>query len=253
MKIEYLVHGTTVATNAIIEKKVAPTGFITTDGFRDLLEIQRQIRPTLYDLHFEKPRPLAPRYLCFGITERLDAQGNVLTPLDEDALVDAVHGDSSDENVTAVAVCFLHSYINPAHEKRAGEILHEVFPEAIVSLSSEVAPEFREYFRASTTVINACIRPIVANYLRRIEDRLREKGSRGVTARHAEQRRGIHLRVGERKARFHGRVRSRGGRNRGNLPWDGLGTPGCNFLRHGRHYGKGGAYSKRHAARDQGI
>ncbi len=174
-EVEYLVHGTTVATNAIIEKKVAPTGFITTDGFRDLLEIQRQIRPTLYDLHFEKPRPLVPRYLCFGIPERLDAQGGVLTPLDENTLMDAVQ-QLKRENVTAVAVCFLHSYINPAHESRAGEILREVFPDAIVSLSSEVAPEFREYFRASTTVINACIRPIVANYLRRIEDRLRERG-----------------------------------------------------------------------------
>ena len=174
-EVEYVVHGTTVATNAIIEKKVAPTGFITTFGFRDLLEIQRQIRPTLYDLQFEKPRPLVPRYLCFGIPERLDAQGRVLTPLDENALVDAVH-QLKRENVTAVAVCFLHSYINPAHEKRVGEILCEVFPDAIVSLSSEVAPEFREYFRASTTVINACIRPIVAHYLRSIEDRLREKG-----------------------------------------------------------------------------
>ena len=174
-EVEYVVHGTTVATNAIIEKKVAPTGFITTDGFRDLLEIQRQIRPTLYDLHFEKPRPLVPRYLCFGIPERLDAQGQVLTPLDENALVEAVE-QLKRENVTAVAVCFLHSYINPNHEKRVGEILHEVFPDAIVSLSSEVAPEFREYFRASTTVINACIRPIVARYLQHIEDRLREKG-----------------------------------------------------------------------------
>ena len=172
--VEYVVHGTTVATNAIIEKKVAPTGFITTDGFRDLLEIQRQIRPTLYDLHFEKPLPLVPRYLCFGIPERLDSQGRVLTPLDESALVEAVE-QLKRENVKAVAVCFLHSYINPNHEKRAGEILREVFPDAIVSLSSEVAPEFREYFRASTTVINACIRPIVAHYLRRIEDRLREK------------------------------------------------------------------------------
>ena len=174
-EVEYVVHGTTVATNAIIEKKVAPTGFITTDGFRDLLEIQRQIRPTLYDLHFEKPRPLVPRYLCFGIPERLDAQGRALTPLDENALVEAVE-QLKRENVAAIAVCFLHSYINPAHEKRAGEILREIFPDAIVSLSSEVAPEFREYFRASTTVINACIRPIVARYLRRIEDRLREKG-----------------------------------------------------------------------------
>ena len=174
-EVEYVVHGTTVATNAIIEKKVAPTGFITTNGFRDLLEIQRQIRPTLYDLHFEKPRPLVPRYLCFGIPERLDAQGDVLTPLDENTLVDAVQ-QLKRENVAAVAVCFLHSYINPNHEKRAGEILREVFPDAIVSLSSDVAPEFREYFRASTTVINACIRPIVAHYLRRIEDRLRKKG-----------------------------------------------------------------------------
>ena len=174
-EVEYVVHGTTVATNAIIEKKVAPTGFITTFGFRDLLEIQRQIRPTLYDLQFEKPRPLVPRYLCFGIPERLDAQGRVLTPLDENALVEAVE-QLKRENVTAVAVCFLHSYINPTHENRAGEILQEVFPDAIVSLSSEVAPEFREYFRASTTVINACIRPIVAHYLRSIEDRLRGKG-----------------------------------------------------------------------------
>jgi len=138
-EVEYVVHGTTVATNAIIERKVAPTGFITSDGFRDLLEIQRQIRPTRYDLHFEKPRPLVPRYLCFGVPERLDAQGCVLTPLDEDALVDAVQ-QLKHENVTAVAVCFLHSYINPAHEKRAGEILHEVFPGAIISLSAEVAP-----------------------------------------------------------------------------------------------------------------
>lgn len=174
-EVEYVVHGTTVATNAIIEKKVAPTGFITTDGFRDLLEIQRQIRPTLYDLQFEKPRPLVPRYLCFGVPERIDAQGRVLTPLDEIALVDAVE-QLKRENVTAIAVCFLHSYINPTHENRAGEILPEVFPDAIVSLSSEVAPEFREYFRASTTVINACIRPIVAHYLQSIEDRLREKG-----------------------------------------------------------------------------
>ena len=82
-EVGYVVHGTTVATNSIIEGKVARTGFVTTDGFRDLLEIQRQIRPSLYDLQFEKPRPLTPRYLCFGVPERLDAQGNVLTPLDE--------------------------------------------------------------------------------------------------------------------------------------------------------------------------
>ena len=166
--VGYLVHGTTVATNAIIEGKLAPTGFITTEGFRDMLEIQRQIRPSLYDLLFEKPRPLAPRYLCFGIPERLDATGAVLTPLDEQAVRDAAERLKA-ESVEALGVCYLHAYLNAAHETRTREIVHEVFPEAVVSLSSEVAPEFREYFRASTTLINAGVRPIVERYLSNIE------------------------------------------------------------------------------------
>ena len=174
-EVGYVVHGTTVATNSIIEGKVARTGFITTDGFRDLLEIQRQIRPSLYDLHFEKPRPLTPRYLCFGVPERLDAQGNVLTPLDESAVRNAAD-QLRQEDVESIAVCFLHAYINPSHEKRTGEILREVLPNTIISLSSEVAPEFREYFRASTTVINASIRPVVGRYLQSIETRLRAEG-----------------------------------------------------------------------------
>ena len=173
--VAYIVHGTTVATNAIIEGKVAPTGFITTEGFRDMLEIARQIRPTLYDLQFEKPRPLVPRHRCFGVPERLDASGAELAPLDEDALRQ-VAGKLRDEGVESIAVCFLHAYANPTHERRAGEIIAEVFPEAVVSLSAEVAPEFREYLRASTTVINSCIRPVVARYLQRIEDRLAQAG-----------------------------------------------------------------------------
>ena len=174
-EVGYVVHGTTVATNSIIEGKVARTGFVTTDGFRDLLEIQRQIRPSLYDLHFEKPRPLTPRYLCFGVPERLDAQGNVLTPLDESTVRD-VAAQLRQEDVESIAVCFLHAYINPSHEKRTGEILREILPDTIISLSSEVAPEFREYFRASTTVINASIRPVVGRYLQSIEARLRAEG-----------------------------------------------------------------------------
>ena len=173
--VAYIVHGTTVATNAIIEGKVAPTGFITTEGFRDMLEIARQIRPTLYDLQFEKPRPLVPRHRCFGVPERLDASGAELTPLDEDALRQ-VASKLRDEGVESIAVCFLHAYANPEHEQRAGKIIAEVFPEAVVSLSAEVAPEFREYLRASTTVINSCIRPVVARYLQRIEDRLAQAG-----------------------------------------------------------------------------
>ncbi|MDP6788329.1 MAG: hydantoinase/oxoprolinase family protein [Rhodospirillales bacterium] len=176
--VGYLVHGTTVATNAIIEGNLSPTGFITTEGFRDMLEIQRQIRPALYDLLFEKPQPLAPRYLCFGIPERLDATGEVLTALDEKAVAAAAE-QLKKEGVEALAVCYLHSYLNPAHEMRTREIVQEVFPDAVVSLSSEVAPEFREYFRASTTVINAGVRPIVERYLSNIEDRLRDAGLKG--------------------------------------------------------------------------
>ena len=174
-EVGYLVHGTTIATNAIIEGKMARTGFVTTDGFRDMLEIARQIRPSLYDLQFEKPPPLVPRYLSFGVPERLDALGNVLTPLDEEAVRRVARALKS-ESVEAIAVCFLHSYINPDHELRAGEIIAEEFPEAVVSLSSDVAPEFREYFRASTTVINAATRPVVGRYLGSIEKRLRDGG-----------------------------------------------------------------------------
>ncbi len=174
-KVGYIVHGTTVVTNAIIEGKTARTGFITTGGFRDLLEIARQIRPSLYDLQFEKPRPLVPRYLCFGVPERLDARGKILEHLDEKA-VSVTASQLRREGVESIAVCLLHAYTNPVHEQRVGEILRRDFPEAMVSLSSEVSPEFREYFRASTTVINACIRPVVARYLENIQARLREEG-----------------------------------------------------------------------------
>ena len=176
--VRYVVHGTTVATNAIIEGNLSKTAFITTDGFRDLLEIQTGIRPALYDLQFEKLKPLVPRYLSFGVPERLDFRGDVLMPLDEDA-TRRVAEQLRDEGVESVAVCLLHSYINPDHERRIGEILHDVLPGALCSLSSDVAPEFREYFRASTTVINAAIRPIVSRYLDRIQSRVRGSGVLG--------------------------------------------------------------------------
>ncbi len=173
--VTYIVHGTTVATNAIIEGTVARTGFVTTDGYRDMLEIARQIRPSLYDLQFQKPKPLVPRYLCFGAPERLDAQGQVLTPIDEEA-ARQIARRLKQEQVESIAVCLLHAYINPAHEQQLAAIIRGIFPEAFLSLSSEVAPEFREFYRASTTVINACIRPVVARYLERIQDRLQRQG-----------------------------------------------------------------------------
>ena len=170
--IAYLVHGTTVATNAIIENNLARSAFITTDGFRDMLEIGRQNRPVLYDLGFEKLRPLVPRYLCFEIRERLDASGNVVVPIHVED-VKSVARKIKEEEVESIAVCLLHAHINPVHEVTVGEILRSMLPETAVSLSSEVAPEFREYFRASTTTINAGIRPVVSRYLESIESRLR--------------------------------------------------------------------------------
>src|SRR5262249_45383191 len=133
---------------------------------------------SLYDLHFEKPPPLVPRYRCFGVPERLGPRGEVLRPLDEEA-VRRVGESLRQQGVESVAVGLLHAHVNPAHERRVGEILRAALPGAAVSLSSEVAPEFREYLRASTTVINACIRPGVGRYLANLESRLREAGLPG--------------------------------------------------------------------------
>ena len=169
--VEHVVHATTVATNAIIEGKTAKTAFVTTEGFRDMLEIARQIRPSLYDLQFEKPAPLVPRQLCFEVPERLDAKGQVVTPLDEAAL-DEVVDRIAESGVEAVAVCLLHSYRNGDHEQRIGKAIAAKLPNVIISLSSEVVPEFREYLRASTTVINSSVAPIVRTYLASISEKL---------------------------------------------------------------------------------
>jgi N-methylhydantoinase A len=169
--IEHVVHATTVATNAIIEGKLAKTAFVTTEGFRDMLEIARQIRPSLYDLQFEKPPPLVPRQLCFEVPERLDAKGEVVTPLDEKALAEVVER-IAESGVEAVAVCLLHSYRNPDHEQRIGKAISARLPNVIISLSSDVVPEFREYLRASTTVINSAVAPIVSTYLASIIEKL---------------------------------------------------------------------------------
>ena len=177
--VRFVVHATTVATNAIIEGKTARGGFVTTEGFRDLLEIARQVRPTLYDTLFEKPRPLVPRDRAVEVRERLGPAGEVLVELDDES-VRAAAEVLAQAGVESVAVCLLHAYVNPEHERRVGEILTEGLPGVPISLSSDVAPEFREYLRASTTVINAAIRPVVGRYLERIEGRLAEAG---VTAK----------------------------------------------------------------------
>ncbi len=173
--ISYIVHGTTVVTNTIIEGKGAKTALIATEGFRDVFEIARQIRPKLYDIFCEKPRPLVPRYLCYGVPERLDNQGKVLQMLDEGAVREAAR-QMAREDVTSVVVCLLHSYANPIHERRVGEIIRKEMPDVYISLSSDLCPEMREYFRASTTAVNGVVLPIVNRYVEQLDRRLSQLG-----------------------------------------------------------------------------
>ncbi len=175
--ISGIAHGTTVATNAIIEGKGAKTALIATEGFRDVFEIARQIRPKLYDIFCEKPPPLVPRQLCFEVPERLNYAGEVLTDLDEEC-VRSVAAQMKKEEVQSVVICLLHSYVNPSHERRVAEIVLDEMPGLSLTLSSDICPEMREYFRASTAAINAILMPVVAGYVERLDGRLKESGIR---------------------------------------------------------------------------
>ena len=174
-EIGHIGHGTTVATNLIIERKGAPCGLITTRGFRDVLELARQTRPHLYDYTVVKPPPLVPRMWRKEVGERLLADGSVREPLDEGDVRRAALA-LRDAGVESVAICFLHAYRNPAHERRARDIVREVMPDVYVSVSSEVLPEFREYERLSTTAMNASIGPRMQLYLHRFLDRVAQMG-----------------------------------------------------------------------------
>ncbi len=174
--IGVFIHGTTLATNALIERKGAKTAFITTEGFRDILEQGYEKRFDHYDLMIERPLPLVPRTLRLTVRERLAANGDVLVPLDESGLAD-IAAKLSEEEVMSVAVGFLHSYAHDAHERRVRDVLAKLLPRHIsICLSSEVAPEIREYERFSTTVANAYVRPLMAGYLERLSDELRRMG-----------------------------------------------------------------------------
>ena len=173
--ISHIGHGTTVATNLIIERKGSPTGLITTAGFRDVLEIARQTRPHLYDYSVGKVPPLITREHRIEVAERMDAQGQVLVPLDE-AGVYAAARQLRDAGLEAVTICFLHAYRNPVHEQRAQAIVQEVFPAAYISISSDVLPEFREYERLSTTALNAAVGPKMSLYLERFLSKVRDLG-----------------------------------------------------------------------------
>jgi len=173
-----LIHGTTLVTNALIERKGAPTALLTTSGFRDAVEIGREHRYELYDLNLELPKPLVPRHLRFDVPERIAADGSVLHPLNED-FVRRLVAELRDKGVKAIGISYLNSYRNPAHECRTGEIVAEVAPQIRVSLSSEVVAEIREFQRTSTTLANVYVQERVSDYLAQLEARLKAIGFSG--------------------------------------------------------------------------
>ena len=174
-EVGYFGHGTTVATNALIQLRGVKTGLITTDGFRDLLEIGRQKRPDLYDMQADKPEVLVSRDLRLEVVERVRHDGTVELALDEAGLRGAAR-QLREAGVEAVAICFLYGFLQPGHERRAREIVTEELPEVFVSTSHEVAPEFREFERMSTAVVNAYLGPVMRRYIGRLGGRLREAG-----------------------------------------------------------------------------
>jgi N-methylhydantoinase A len=174
-RIGIIVHGTTLATNALIERKGAVTALVTTEGFRDVLALGNESRYDQYDLNIVLPEPLVPRWLRLPVTERLDAGGRVLKPLDED-MVRALLPVLEREGVQSLAIGFLHAFVNPDHERRARDIIAAARPDLPISISSDISPEMREWERFSTTVANAYVQPLMASYLRRLEAGLREAG-----------------------------------------------------------------------------
>jgi len=176
--VKELIHGTTVATNAIIERRGARTGLVTTEGFRDLLEIGRLRLMRLYDMDQERPAPLVRRRWRFEVAERLDHRGQVIHPLDRASLERAITGIAA-ENIESIAVCLIHSYANPAHEHAVAAAIRQQLPRVHLTLSSDVLPEIREFERTSTTVANAYVMPVLERYLATLETGL---SAFGITA-----------------------------------------------------------------------
>jgi N-methylhydantoinase A len=177
-KTDRLVHGTTVATNALLERKGARVALLTTEGHRDVLEMREGLKPDRYDLRSPPPEPLVPRERRLGVRERLKADGSAAIPLDASSLDDAIDAVKK-SGANSIAVCFLHAYLNPAHELAAVERLRAAMPDITVSRSSDVLPQIKEYERVSTTVVNAYVEPVVRRYLTNLEKRLIEAGFKG--------------------------------------------------------------------------
>jgi N-methylhydantoinase A len=172
--LAYLAHGTTVATNALIQRRGGTVALITTAGFRDLLEIGRQTRPKIYDLKIDNPEPLVPRQRRFEITERIGPKGEVITAIVKAEIAEIVRQIEA-SNADSVAVCFLFAFLNPAHEQLVGTAIRERLPHVEISLSSDIQPEFREYERFSTTVLNAYLQPLVGRYMTALSVALKDR------------------------------------------------------------------------------
>lgn len=177
-EVSHLIHGTTLVTNAMIERKGAKTALLTTEGFRDSIEIGRETRYDLYDLMLEQPKPIVPRYLRFDVPQRTLADGSSRKPLDHD-YVKRLARELDEKKMEAIAICFLHSFTNPKDERTARELIRKVAPNLRVSISSEVVPEIREFERASTTIGNVYVQELVEKYLRKLESRLDQLGFSG--------------------------------------------------------------------------
>jgi N-methylhydantoinase A len=173
--VQLIIHGTTLATNALIERKGAKTALLTTEGFRDVLEIRHENRFEQYDVNIDLPPPLVPRRLRLPVRERIDAQGNVLVPLEEASVTRALDLIAA-QNIEALAIGFLHSFTNPEHEQRVGEAVARRLPNVTVSLSSDVSPEMREYERFSTACANAYLQPLIGSYLSKLARELEQSG-----------------------------------------------------------------------------
>jgi N-methylhydantoinase A len=173
--VDAIIHGTTIVTNSLLEGNTARVGLLVTQGFRDLLEIGRQVRPKLYDLFADRLPPLVPRHRVLEVNERVDARGQVVIPLDEEQAVAQIEALTG-MGVETLAIVLLFSFLDPSHEKRLNEIARKHFPEELIFLSGQISPEFREYERASTTIVAAAVAPSVVTYLNSIDKELEARG-----------------------------------------------------------------------------
>ena len=177
--LQTIIHGSTLVINTIVQERGAHIGLITTKGFRDVLEMGRGNREEIYNLFYTQPKPLIERYLRLEVSERLDARGDIITPLDE-AEARSVIRQLRDEGVAGIAVIFLHAYVNPVHEERMRELVKDEFPKAEVTISSEICREWREFERTSTTVLNVYTKPKLSSYLSALQRELTRRNYQGT-------------------------------------------------------------------------